>query len=198
MNSNRIIEAIELVRDPYLRVNMADDKVFIAYLVMMYQIIVASEDLLEVGIEVSGDIALRAYFTEHLSEEKGHARMLGQDLAKHGVDVSGVPPYRLAVELAGSQYYYILQQSPYALLGYLAVMEGFPMPVQDVEELASIHGESLTRTLMLHAKVDIIHREELFKVIDSVDDELCCVIAANASRTQHLLNDVARFLNDSR
>lgn len=198
MNSNKIIEAIELVRDPYLRVNMADEKVFIAYLVMMYQIIVASEDLLEVGVEVSGDIALREYFTKHLSEEKGHARMLGQDLAKHGVDVSLVPPYRLAIELAGAQYYYILHQSPYALLGYLAVMEGFPMSVQDVEELVSIHGESLNRTLMLHAKVDIDHRKELFKVIDSVDEELCCVIVANALRTQHLLNDVARFLNDRR
>ena len=193
-----MIEAVEAIRDDTLKVNMADEKVFIAYLTMMYQIIVASENLMELISNKPVRASFKNYIYHHKIEETGHAEMLAEDLRRHGVDINIIPPYRLAAELAGSQYYYIAHQSPYALLGYMMVMEGFPMPVQDVEELEVIYGKSLTRTLMLHAHADLQHREVLFTLIDTLTYNEQHIVIMNAVRTQHLLNDIARFLNDSR
>jgi len=131
----------------------------------VHQVITASEELMQEALKVA-DRPLRNYLMAHAEEERGHADWLAADLLTAGVDVAKVPIFRKAAAMAGSQYYLIKHQSPYALLGYMAVLEGFPVMLEAVDALEAAHGKDLFRTLRYHAEHDLEHRKELFAFID--------------------------------
>lgn len=145
--------------------NILDRPVIVSNLVFMHQVITASEPLMQEALKVA-DAPLHAYLTEHAEEEQDHAAWLAADLLTAGIDVDKVPKFRRAVAMAGSQYYLIKHQSPYALLGYMAVLEGFPVSLEAVDALEAAHGKDLFRTLRYHAEHDLDHRKDLFAFID--------------------------------
>lgn len=189
--SERIIADVQALRKEAPVINLADRTKLILNLVWLHQIVIASEDLMTTAILKAPAAAkvFRAYMTDHLEEERNHAEWLAEDLATIGIDVNYTPLNRSAVELVGSQYYVINHVSPAAILGYMAVLEGFPFPLDMLEQLEAIHGKELLRCLRYHAENDIEHRKELFKVIDQLDDP---IIHANAIRTQLLINEAFR------
>ena len=71
--------------------------------------------------------------------------------------------------MAGSQYYLIYHVDPAALLGYMAALECFPMPLEQVEALERAHGADLCRTLRYHAAHDIEHGSGVLEQIDKLD-----------------------------
>ena len=160
-------------------------------LVLMYQVITASENLMEVALEATTDGVLSKYLEHHRSEEKDHALWLKEDLRTAGIDVERVPLMQSALNLAGTQYYLIYHVSPNALLGYMAVLEGFPFPIGPLEQLEAVYGKDLLRCLRYHAVHDQEHRIELFEVIDKIGDP---VILDNTFRTQYLLNEAVKSL----
>lgn len=139
----------------------------IANLVVIQQVIVATEDLLSTAIDHSKG-SLKQYFIEHLEEERNHQSWLADDLLTADVDVTTIPVLPCAMELAGSQYYLIKHVSPLALLGYMAVLEGFPISIESVELLEKMHGKELFKTLRYHGEHDLEHRKELFAIIDDM------------------------------
>lgn len=151
----------------------------------LYQVMTGSENLMRVALDDACP-TLRTYLEHHKGEEEDHAKWLADDLAEWGIDASEVPLMRSAAELVGIQYYLIFHRSPNALLGYMAVLEGFPFPLQVLEQLENIHGKEVLRCLRYHAENDIEHRKELFRVIDKINDP---VIFENAMRTQFLINE---------
>ena len=189
--SERIVEDVEDLRRQSPLLDLSNKAVLIHNLIWIYQVIVASENLMAVALEEAPAAAkvFRNYMTSHLEEERHHANWLNADLVTAGIDVTVLPLHRSAVELAGSQYYLIHHISPAALLGYMAVLEGFPFPLDTLEQLEAIHGVEPLRCLRYHAENDIEHRKELFKVIDQIDDP---IIHSNALRTQQLLNEAFR------
>lgn len=123
----------------------------------------ASEGLLEAAIRKSaGD--LRAYFRHHLLEETGHLDMLEADLRSLGV--TQVPKFPAAAQLAGAQYYYIEHEHPALLLGYMAALEGNPLPLAVVDEMEAKFGP-LT-CVRYHALHDIEHGAALRAQIDAL------------------------------
>lgn len=189
--SERIIADVQALRDEAPVIDLADRTMLILNLVWLHQIVIASEGLMELATAEAPAAAkvFRAYMTDHLEEERNHAEWLAEDLAAAGVNVKRLPLNRSAVELAGSQYYLIHHVSPAAILGYMAVLEGFTFPLDMLEQLEAIHGKELLRCLRYHAENDIEHRKELFKVIDQLDDP---IIYDNAIRTQLLINEAFR------
>ena len=141
--------------------------VLISNLVFMFHTMRASEDLLELAAELSTGV-LKTYFVEHLCEERGHAEWLRADLMSAGVDVMQTSIPRQAVELVGTQMYLIRYLHPCALLGYMTLMECFPMDAAMLDELERAHGKELMRTARHHAEHDIGHGSELLSVIDSL------------------------------
>lgn len=189
--SERIIADVGELRKEDSVIDLADRTTLILNLVWLHQVVVASENLMALAAAEAHSAAkvFRAYMTAHLEEERHHAEWLADDLRTVGVDVRKLPLNRSAVELAGSQYYLIHHVSPAAILGYMAVLEGFTFPLDMLEQLEAIHGKELLRCLRYHAENDIEHRKELFKVIDQLDDP---IIHANAIRTQLLMNEAFR------
>lgn len=188
MLSEKIIQTIAQLRASSPRIDLTSRGNLIHNLLWMYQVIVASEPLMEEARSLSSP-TLASYLRRHLDEERDHAKWLADDLLSVGVDVRTTPLNRNAVELAGTQYYLIKHVSPVCLLGYMAVLEGFPFPVSACDELEELHGKDVIRCLRYHAENDIEHRKELFKVIDKINSPL---IFENAVRTQYLIDEAFR------
>jgi hypothetical protein len=160
-------------------------------LIFAYQVITASERLLhEAAQESTG--TLRDYYISHLEEERGHAEWLENDLKTQGVNVREQPLIRVAVAMAGTQYYLIKHVDPAALLGYMAVLEGLPTSLEAVDLLEAMHGKELLKTLRFHAEHDLEHRKELFNVIDSVGHHE--IIRISALQTAIYMDEFARSL----
>lgn len=191
MFSQKVIGAIERVRKEASLIDCAKLDYIISNLVFVYQIVVASESLLEEAVRVS-EGELRDYFVSHLEEERSHEEWLAADLRTCGIDVKQMPLLQKAVEIAGSQYYLIKHVDPACLLGYMAVLEGFPVSSDSLEKLEQMHGKELFRTLRYHSEHDLDHRKELFDMIDKFPSER---ILTNAVQTALYFNEFAEALN---
>jgi len=147
----------------------------------LYHSIRASEDLLRLAKSRSRG-ALREYYAAHLKEEIGHHLWLEQDLANAGIQAKQTPIPRLAVEMVGSQFYLIRYVDPAALLGYLAVMEGFPRSKALIEKFEAAFGHELP-TLRYHATHDVDHIADLVKMIDAVPEKSKPMVLESAIQT---------------
>lgn len=186
--SENIVRSVSRAQEHSPILNLADRRVMARNLCWLHQVMTGSENLMRVATKDACP-TLRTYLEHHLSEEKDHAKWLADDLAEWNIDANEVPLIRSAAELVGIQYYLIFHRSPNALLGYMAVLEGFPFPLQVLEQLEGIHGKEVLRCLRYHAENDIEHRKELFRVIDKINDP---VIFDNAMRTQFLISEAFR------
>ena len=137
--------------------------------------------------------ALADYLTVHIPEERDHDRWLLEDLAALGGSPSTVaarvPPPAVAA-LAGSQYYWVLHHHPVALLGYIAILEGFPLPARELERAIARTAlpRAAFRTLLEHSDLDRAHRDGLFAMLDRLPltDESATVITVSALTTLDL------------
>ena len=184
--SEQVINTVQRMRNSGPMLNLADRPIMLINLLFMHQVISASENLMEEALQFTRNKALRSYLLGHRGEELDHAKWLREDLLTAGIDPDKEQLYRQAVELVGTQYYWIFHRNPNALLGYMAVLEGFPFPLDMLEALEQVHGKDLLRCLRYHAVHDQEHKVELFKTIDLVGDP---EILNNAARTQFLLNE---------
>jgi hypothetical protein len=114
---------------------------------------------------------LASYLSEHIPEELHHDEWLLDDLDTIGVDRQAVlerPPSPTVAQLVGAQYYWIAHYHPIAVLGYIAVLEGYPPSDELIEELMQRtgYGAEAFRTLRLHGDLDVDHRSEFDALVD--------------------------------
>lgn len=173
---------MQALRQMLPQLDLRDRRIFLANLAFMYQVIVASEDLLQQAARHCGD-DLRAYLLAHLREELNHAEWLAEDLAGAGVDVRALPVSAEAAGMAGSQYYLIRHVDAAALLGYMAVLECFPMDPVTLEELEALHGAALCRTLRHHAEHDPSHGADVLEQIEKLSATARERVKQNAVQT---------------
>jgi hypothetical protein len=147
-------------------------------LVLNWQIMLASEDLLELAIEkldvqTDFDRQLYDYLAHHAEEEVDHAAWVADDLAEgDGVDVATMEVNETVMAMVGTQFYMINYVHPVSLLGYMACLEWFPMDPEVLDELEYQHGTELFRTMRYHAEHDLDHGADLTRIIDQVPEEL--------------------------
>lgn len=130
------------------------------FLAFWYQVIVASEPLLEESIFLLGDEGfegeLKAFYKHHLEEERDHAQWLREDIGDHPINL-----HFTAAQLAGTMYYLIKHVHPVALMGYMQALEGKPIDPSLIRTIEMMHGKKAARTLRIHADNDPHHLEEL-------------------------------------
>lgn len=159
------------------------------YLILLHMIIRASMSLLSSAAERARNIddqlsdALSTYFAAHMLEEEGHDEWVLDDLKVLGIDAAAVlarmPPWPVAA-MVGSQYYWINHHHPVALLGYIAVLEGYPAKPEDIDAMIERTGlpAAAFRTWEKHAALDPGHTRELDELLNSLllgPHELSCV-----------------------
>jgi hypothetical protein len=151
------------------------------YLVTSHGVIRASVPLMEAARDRARSMAgtdpvaagLEAYLGAHIDEERGHDEWLIEDLAVLGwkrADVVGRVPSATVASVVGAQYYWILHHDPIAILGYIAVLEGYPPSKGLIETLIARTGypRKAFRTMLAHGVLDPRHRDDLDAAIDAL------------------------------
>lgn len=195
-NSEKLLKTIADLRMKAPALDLSQKRVLVANLVFVYQIIRASDDLLCIAYnKTMPDNPYAGYLKQHIEEETDHEKWLRADLKSGGMcDVEKLLPIAQASMLVGMQYYRLKYYTKYSLLGYMAVLECFPMPISAVEQLEHWHGVDLIRTLRYHAVHDVDHGADLLAIVDGLDDEQFQAVIDNAIASQNLLNEFAHEL----
>jgi hypothetical protein len=154
-------------------------EVYPEYLRVSHGILRASVPLMETGRDRALLLAehdaiaagVAEYLEHHIGEELDHDEWLLDDLEVLGIDRSTVlarPPAPSVAALVGAQYYWILHYHPVALLGYIAILEGYPPSMAMIDGLAGRTGydRNAFRTLIAHSELDPGHGDELDELID--------------------------------
>jgi hypothetical protein len=138
--------------------------------------------------------SVAVYYEQHIDEELNHDEWLLDDLEAIGGDRSTFllrPPPPVVAAVAGAQYYWIHHYHPVALLGYIAVLEGYPPSNALIDALRrnTGHSESAFRTLIAHSELDLHHRDEFDEMLDELPltPEHASIIALSALSTVKLL-----------
>lgn len=130
------------------------------YLANCYQLIIASEPLLEEAIHLlrkdGWEGELRAFYVKHLEDERDHAKWLLEDLQGY----TGNLHFGVAA-VAGMAYYLVRHVHPVALLGYMKALEGNQITPELIMAVEDSCGGLASRTLRLHAEEDPGHFAEL-------------------------------------
>jgi heme oxygenase-like protein len=178
------------------------------YLCLMHTVIRATVPLMDVTLERARELApgdpvaagVAAYLTKHRNEERGHDEWLRQDLEAIGHDpdepLAGMPG-TAAASLVGSQYYWVRHYHPVALLGHVAVLEGYPPDPRLADAIIERTGYPRTglRTLIRHAALDRRHRDELMAAIDALPLEPWHASAMGVSAL-HTVRGVAALFDE--
>lgn len=156
--------------------------IFPEFLFMMHSIIRSSVSLINAAAESAQDRAnedavcakIASYYAEHAVEETNHDEWLLDDLASIGLErlpVLARLPSDAVASLVGAQYYWALHVHPVALFGYLAVLEGNPASIKELNEIRDrgrIPAVAM-RTMLKHAHLDPHHRDEMFALFDELE-----------------------------
>src|SRR5262249_16460896 len=121
---------------------------------------------------------------------------LGQTRA----DILARPPVPTVAALVGAQYYWIFHYHPVALLGYIAVLEGYPPSMAMIDQLEARTGypRDAFRTMIAHAEPDPGHSAELDEVLNELPlkPEQSAAIGLSAMSTVRLLTKAFREVVD--
>jgi len=185
-NSARLRERIELglpALDEAGEALVAHPKYTLLYpqqLLMIHWMVRASVPLMEAAYcqierkteRVDSDAEVAKYYVQHILEEKGHDEWLISDLEVLGLARDEVlyqmPSSNIAAGV-GAQYYWINHYDPIALLGYIALLEGYPPTEARVQSLIDRSGlpKAAFRTFVKHAALDRQHKADLDILLDS-------------------------------
>src|SRR5262245_49345237 len=130
----------------------------------------------EARIRAGADLVsgrLGPYLDHHIEEEHQHDDWLLDDMAALGLDrgdvLRRIPPTEVA-EVAGAQYYWLHHYHPLSVLGYIAVLEGYPPNESEIETAIRRSGlaPAAFRTILSHAKLDPAHKQEFEDFLDSL------------------------------
>jgi hypothetical protein len=195
-----------LVRHPRVR------ELYPEYLFASHCIVRASVPLMQtardralaLGRDDAVATGLAAYLDDHIPEELDHDEWLLQDLELLGVGRASVlarPPSATVASFVGAQYYWILHYHPVALMGYIALLEGYPPSPGLIDELVSATGydRAAFRTLIAHATLDPEHRDEFDAALDALplSAEQTAVVGVSALSSVGLMTRVVDEVVDA-
>ncbi len=143
---------------------------------------------------------LARYYASHAAEELHHDEWVLEDMTAFGMNraeiLARVPSPAIA-SLVGAQYYWMFHAHPASLLGYLAVLEGYPPSAEHLQEVQAEHHlpPETFRTLLKHAHLDPHHRDDLNDQLDRLPltEELTSLVATSAF---HTMDSVGQALED--
>jgi len=207
-NSEAIRYRIELMSGPrtaasdalwsHLRLN----ELFVWALVRTYMMTSATVPLMTAALQRAEELAtsdqvaagFAEYLEHHIPEEAGHDEQFLDDLEVLGMSRENVMaqiPWPSLVALLGMQYYWIIHRHPIAFVGYSAILEGNPVPLDDIrafQERSGLPSDGF-RTLVWHSEHDPDHSDELDAMLDDLPltEEHLGLIGVNIAHTHKLL-----------
>ena len=164
---NRIKGAIDKVSGALSQFQFEDPKAYAFWLSQAYYFVRHSTPMLALSAGLS--VENNAYHNrciDHLSEEKGHDKMLINDLKLMGYRPQNFPELAQTQALYQTQYYWIQHKSPVSFLGYIMLLEGLAV-VGGKELHARVQGHKGKTFIKVHSDDDVEHLEKAMQMMDA-------------------------------
>lgn len=121
----------------------------------------------------------------HLAEEKGHDRLLINDLKALGSSIDLFEELSSTRAFYQTQYYWIEHVNPVSFLGYVLLLEGIAVScgAEKIKETEGFSGRSFVE---VHAKEDLAHLGRAMAQIEAMSEKDRRDIVSNAEQSSDL------------
>ena len=111
-------------------------------------------------------------YIDHAKEERGHEKMLINDLKALGRDISQIPEFACTSALYKTQYYYIEHCSTDIFMGWVIMLEAFASNFGPgiLKRVTKAHGKEASVFWKVHAEEDQDHIQKAFKQVSQLPD----------------------------
>lgn len=162
----RLKASVDMVAKKLESLDFSDSFQYSVFLSQAYYFVRHSTPMLALSAGLSvNDRPYHIRCIEHLGEEKGHDKMLLNDLKFMGYKPEDFPELPATKALYQTQYYYIEHVSPTSFLGYIVLLEGLAV-VSGKNLLKKVENFKGKSFLVSHAADDVEHLEKAFSIID--------------------------------
>lgn len=195
MIQTRLEEAIKSVVGAVGGLNFSNQAVYATWLAQAYYFVKHSTPMLALSAGYSAEN--REYHARcliHLSEEKGHDKMLLNDLKIMGFDIVSFPELPSTQALYQTQYFWIQHRSPTSFLGYIVLLEG--LAIHAGKSVLNQVGKMPATFLKLHAEEDVDHLQKAYKIIEALPKSEQDLILQNAELAAHLYVSMVHQIAD--
>jgi pyrroloquinoline quinone (PQQ) biosynthesis protein C len=154
---------------------------YIAWLVNTYEYALNSCKILATtgGRFPRGKNAFSNRFIAHAAEERGHEKLLENDVKNFGLHMENLKPSVLGQAFHQSLYYWMYADNPVGMFGWVLALEGFA--VRNVPAMYEVcnkaFGPKASSFLRVHADEDEGHLQKAFESIRSFTDEENALVA---------------------
>ncbi len=174
MNELLIKDGIFLIENTLVDFPWDKKECYAAYLAQSYYFVCHSIPLLCASASRFSEehLASRNRFIKHMSEEHNHQLLALRDLKSLGYDIENFSELPATKMLYESMYYKVEHKSPYALLGYILLLEIAASEIgpQIVDKLSAYYPKSALNFLRVHAEEDEDHVQKAYEVISSLPE----------------------------
>lgn len=173
------------------RIDFRDPEQYAWWLSQAYYFVKHSTPMLALSAGLSADN--RPYHMrclEHLSEEKGHDKMLLNDLKLMKRKIEDYPELEGTQAFYQTQYYWIQHKSPMSFLGYIVILEGSAV-MTGPQALEAAKSHKAHTFLSLHSEDDPDHLEKAFRMIEDLPPHEQELIVENARLATRLYGVIA-------
>lgn len=131
-------------------------------------------------------------FVDHAREEKGHEKLLINDLKVLGKELRQIPEIPEMSAFYQCLYYWIEHINPVGIFGWVLCLEGLAVKrgPQLYEQVLKAHGPKATTFLKVHANEDVGHLATAFELLNSLTDEQKTLILQNFNQCCTLYGNV--------
>jgi hypothetical protein len=183
---HRLLECVENLRKESKRISFRDRETYLLWLAQAYFFVKHSTPLLALSCGRSinrPEYHLRCI--SHLAEERGHDRLLLQDLTTIGAKIEDCPELSMTSALYQTQYFWIEHRNPVSFLGYIFVLEALAV-MSGAEKILEAQAHGATKFLQLHAAEDVEHLQSAIREIEKLPKADQLDILANANLTSKI------------
>lgn len=174
------------------RLDFSDSTVYSLWLSQAYYFVRHSTPLL--ALSCGRALDNRSYHLRcigHLSEEKGHDRLLLNDLKSLGVSIEDFPEFASTAAFYQSQYFWIEHVNPVSFLGYIYVLEALAV-LQGKSKAHQANSFRADSFLKIHADEDAGHLQQAAKLISTFSETDQMQIVKNAQQASSLYQLIVR------
>lgn len=125
--------------------------------------------------------AISNRFIQHAAEEKGHDRLILNDLRALNRSVENIPLHAEAEAFHKSLYFWIYQGNPIGIMGWVLALEGFAVRngPQIFERVLKAHGPKAVSFVKVHSAEDEDHLAKAFATVrDFTESDLATLAQA--------------------
>lgn len=202
MDMEKLLESKDLkfVVDYFKRMDFSDVDTYANWLAQTYYFVshsVRLSSLAAASLPVDCPIGKR--MAAHTVEEKGHHTVALKDIESLGKTLADYPPFGVTNAFYQSQYYKVMFEHPYHLLGQIFMLEAFAVIVGPwmYDVVKKSHGEKATRFVRIHQHEDQDHVEKALKAMNSYSQEHKAATVANFLQACEMYYQILRSLNEA-